>query len=341
VKPVTRRSAPARVLRSTLSLAVLAAGGWGPIAHYEATKAALGEPVGALPPLYTESYAQEIAKLAQTPDYVTSYQLVPHWNDLIDVSPYFCWSHAVQDAGDVIVPGGPDIPLCPEYARDGRYPGPVMWVLLQKVGISVLGATDYTIMEKAVRGFRAHNAADYAVHFDFFPGPLSGDPDPQGTWYDHKWMEEWADIYIYIQLRFGGLEEFAFLRDGSLSTNTRYVNGEIIPDGEYSSGVPTWGSPTEPFGPVARIMRMGQLAHRKNRRSWEKSDAVGKLAVQSVAEIQDAYFNNVVINCTSIASTYTRDHWNWLAGRGYGPGSLTSEFEQAKWYVREWVAALQ
>jgi len=175
---------------------------WCPIAHYLIARAAAKKKGIHNPHYRVEHYAN-------LPDYEESKK----WNfadgDMLgigkQVTRKFCWSHAVLDvSGTLPFPIGAKLvaPGKPSYPDDGRYPGPLMAELLRRVldlrGIAEGSERHWDLMN-TVNGFRAHNAADRQVHFEWFEGATRDRSyeDRTEAWVAHHGLKEvWADYHL-------------------------------------------------------------------------------------------------------------------------------------------------
>ncbi len=173
--------------------------GWCPIAHYLIAREAAKQKG-----IRDKDYPLE--HYANLPDYEPSKELSVVKGIGPQVTDYFCWSHGVIDKGlhrtSLIIV----LPKVPEYADDGRYPGPVMKSLLTEKldlrGISFKGDRHWDLMN-TVNGFRVHNAADRVVHFDFFRGAeedyLMDDNLKKEAWIIHHGLKEVYADYLLLR----------------------------------------------------------------------------------------------------------------------------------------------
>lgn len=279
---------------------------WWPIAHYEISRQSLGP---------------EIAKYSQLPDYADSW-LYLQGLELFDINQYFCWGHGAIDMGDCV-----DLeiaPAAPMYPDDGRYPGPVMWKLIQKL------RSGTAEMEKAARGMVAHNAADRAVHFNFFLGPELYHLTPHAAWIwlqHHRRKERWADYWVFIKNYYDGDPDAAFEAGGGLK-----VSGTPL-----ASGLPLCTANND----IAKIMRLGQLVYRRNGRRFDFTDLLQGLSVQSTQEIKDSLSSTMIEPYNSAAklqSIYTRSDFESRDDDFFDTDftSLNAKYNQAVTNVTQW-----
>jgi len=305
--------------------------GWSLIGHFIITKAA-GFPT--------------IARYAQLPDYVSSWKLIslPGWPEPVnvgDINLYFCWSHGVQDAGDT----GKVIPIEFTYPDDGRYQGQVMWQLLnsQKLKCSATEA-ELEQMEKTAKGFIAHNAADRAVHCNYFKAPKKGDSfEAAGyTWLvQHYYKEKWADYWIYIREYCNNDSNAAFDQDGKL-----------VLTGDLANGVPVADVSNPEVGdPAAWIMQLAQKLDKKNRRKTEKDKDYHVIEWQRIAKIKQCVSQTIndKASAEALRNTYTRGGFELCQAlaelNGWYPDELfdlqSGQYKEAKDNVTNWLNALQ
>lgn len=279
---------------------------WGPIAHYYIAQEASKEDM----PEHAEDYAS-------LPDYRDSkyFWLVPPAGI---VTEQWCWSHAVQATG-YFGSGAALYPKKPSYPGDGRYPGEVMKVLVtEKLDLS--NVTDATIkdLQNTINGFRAHNAADSKVHFEFFH---AADPDsdltdvsaseggdngessydqPMLAWKEHHGLKEvWADYEVLIRKRFDSKEDDAFDENGMINHEGFHI----------------------PFEGNSKLMSLAQKVYRKNRRST-KTTETHWFDGESYSEIDGAL--DTSDSDTIAYATYNLlqtapwfDYWTSVAGNVY------------------------
>jgi len=85
------------------------------------------------------------------------------------------------------------IPNVPQYPYDGRYPGPIIYLLATKK-IAWKNKTELQLAKLTAIGFVGHNAADKIVHWSYFLGGATLD-----NWKIHHADKElWADYWIWI-----------------------------------------------------------------------------------------------------------------------------------------------
>jgi|GEM_PF-3778228 len=294
--------------------------GWWPIGHYEITKRA------GLP---------DIAEYSQLPDYEDSWSPIvwtgpPEMFEVADISRYFCWSHAAQDAGEI---AAGLVPIKPAYPDDGRYPCPDMWYVVQhKLGN--LTPEQKIEMEKTARGFLAHNAADRVVHYAFFGGADPGDGLIEGKdkWLvEHSHKEKWADYWIYIRENWASDWEAAFDAEGKLELTV-----------EYANGVPV-ATPTDD---MAFMMQLSQKVSRKTRRFTEAGKDYYVISPQTISEIKQKVQNtiNSKVTAEKLRSDYTRADFLDLEAEAVREGWLVpqviAKYSEAQSNVLLWMNAL-
>ena len=197
------------------SLLMKYAFGWCPIAHYLIAREAAKQKG-------IRDKDHPLEHYANLPDYEPSKELSVVQGVGQKVTDYFCWSHGVIDKGlhrtSLIIV----LPKVPEYADDGRYPGPVMKSLITEKldlrGIAFKGDRHWDLMN-TVNGFRVHNAADRVVHFEFFKGAeedyLMDDDLKKEAWIIHHGLKEvYADYLL--------LEEYGYDIEDALSNPNSY-----------------------------------------------------------------------------------------------------------------------
>lgn len=264
--------------------------GWCAVAHYELTKAATGD--------------VEIAKAANLPDYTPSnsiFDLVKL--DVGNVPQYFCWAHGVvykyeSDKSWL----GINCPKAPWYSwnnktgHDGRYQGPAMWEFLKnKIDQNKTLMSPYRLnqLKSHIKGFRAHNAADKIVHWDFF----KGDGEQAGisnngrvyqglvSWSVHHGGKEYlADYLVYMikhKTEFGITLDLNDVPTNPENAFEKEVNGnttvykDLKQVTEYQHGLPIIGKDSsggwEPrdINNIAIMMNLAQKIYRKNCRNFD------------------------------------------------------------------------
>jgi len=290
MKPMLQRVTVTVTVLSLLT-ATTDAFGWGAIAHYLVAKQA-GEEKGAD---YRNS-TDKVEDYASLPDYVSSREVAWLIPIVLVTSKEFRWSHAVIDQGTVAnVPILVYVPKKPAYADpdDGRWPGSVMAGICKKLDTTGMSPEKKWELLNTINGFRAHNAADTLVHFEYFDGATEArSPQERGdAWVIHHGLKEvWAD--------------FVLLRNASGGTITWNPNGSITP--------PTGMSIT--LKGNAMLMQLAQKAQRKNR----NHDRIGGLfgdvefQVQTVAKITEQITKK---NNDDFVGFFSKTRWGtWKAG---------------------------
>ncbi|MBD3183491.1 hypothetical protein GF312_14445 [Candidatus Poribacteria bacterium] len=196
---LNRKRLRVAVLLVVICMMLTEAFGWCPIAHYLiAREAATQKGI--------RDKDHPLEHYANLPDYEPSKELSVVQGVGQKVTDYFCWSHGVIDKGlhrtSLIIV----LPKVPEYADDGRYPGPVMKSLITEKldlrGIAFKGDRHWDLMN-TVNGFRVHNAADRVVHFEFFKGAeedyLMDDYLKKEAWIIHHGLKEVYADYLLLR----------------------------------------------------------------------------------------------------------------------------------------------
>ncbi len=227
---------------------------WGPIAHYIIAKEAAK----------IKNFPESVADYANLPDYAPSRGWYFFEKFGLLVGHYFIWSHAVIDRGSERFL----IPRVPAYPDDGRYPGLVMQELLKnKLKSKKLKGSVLLDMQLTVNGFRAHNAADRVVHFEFFHG------GSKENWVEqHDLKEAYAEYLILLKDGYHGNQNMMFDKNGFINLNTLDTN--LFPEKRIL------------FKGNAELMHLAQKVFRKNRRVMRRDSDV-ELRVQSVHDIQN------------------------------------------------------
>ncbi len=260
----------------------------GPIAHYIITKEALG------------TNGAEVAPYSNLPDVWPSQTGPLAW---LDTGIYFRWSHGVIDNGHYnVYLGLAWLPKKPTFPDDGRYPGEVMKDLIAHKFDNANGKWgNLDVLRKVQRGFRAHNAADRVVHWEFFLGATDAmtNSEKQDAWTVHHGLKEtWAEYIILAQQYLG--QVITFQDTGSIAP----------PQTCQSLGIPNLNTNAIY---MAKLLRTAQGAYRKNRTihcvadGSEDYDFVPQAASEIATIIQD--FN------AELLGHFNKSHWAlWEAG---------------------------
>lgn len=266
--------------------------GWGAIAHFLVAKQA-GEGKGTD---YRNS-TDKVEDYASLPDYVSSREIAWLIPIVLVTSKEFRWSHAVIDQGTVAnVPILTYVPKKPAYADpdDGRWPGKIMAGICKK--LDTTGMTDAKKWEllNTINGFRAHNAADTLVHFEYFDGATEArSPQERGdAWTIHHGLKEvWAD--------------FVLLRN-------QYTGGVITWIDDKNIDPPTGMSIT--LKGNAMLMQLAQKAQRKNRNHDRIGGLFGNVEfqVQTVDKIAEQITKK---NDDDLVGFFNKTRWGtWKVG---------------------------
>jgi len=135
------------------------------------------------------------------PDYWKSWELSP----FPEISPYFLWSHEckVTNGRRSKPEYNKNIPDKINYYAMDDSPSRYFDILKGKMkGVAVS-------IPKLISGWKAHNAADQAVHYELFPFP--GDIIPPQM---HEIYEDAADMLVYVKELFNGVADDAFDSNG-------------------------------------------------------------------------------------------------------------------------------
>jgi len=298
------------------------AGAWGPICHYLIAKEVASQMSGL--PAGIENYAN-------LPDYAENkrfdFDLWPTYLGLENTTE-FCWSHGVISE-TVHNLGAIDIH---EVCTDGRRPGFVMRELL----INKVRAFRYTDpVEKlaamnTVNGFIAHNSADREVHFDYFS---------KGTdqlWIVHHGLKEtYAEYDRLMRSAFGGNPSLMFDINGNINRSA-FAAGTMLDVQDTVAGIPFIGTTGAEIEATARLMRLGQMVYRKNRRVWHTNDE-DKYKVQDLSEII-AMLNDrkVKQNLLDGVNYWSRYQWaTWKTEIPYSPDLPLIDTKDENGYVTE------
>ena len=303
---------------------------WGFLAHHEITVAA--------------NY-RNVAPYASLPDYVESWQVQgPLHGSIIacfDVTPRYCWSHGVQAAGDNLLGFVISIPVDPVRPEDGRWPGKTMWCLA-KDKLSGRAESETRVMQLVAKGFRAHNAADSIVHWDYFAASEGLALPGAYQWaIGHSVKEVWADYVVYSGTwppkEYGRIP---FTPEGTLEPHSAFsVGGQVWPDMQG-------GALTQV---IANTMHLAQKVYRKNRRATSalanEGDSEGDppLDPQSCADIKARLLQKRA-EWLSVLADYTRDRWNVVstvaAANFWSLSTLEDKFYRSVSAVEEAVGGL-
>ncbi len=256
---------------------------WGPIAHYVITKEALG------------NEGVTMAPYANLPDAWPSQTGLLGW---LDTGIYFRWSHGVIDHGHYnLYIGTAWVPKKPTYPDDGRYPGQVMKELLDnKLDNSGGKWGDSAILRLVQKGFRAHNAADRIVHWDFFLGAhdaLTNSEKIEAWTVHHGLKETWAE-YMILEQQYPS------------NTISFQDNGSIAPPNSCQSlGIPNLnGNVTY----MAKLLRTAQGVYRKNRTRHRVS--VGDEDYYSFTPQATSEIATLIQNFnTDLQRHFNKSHW--------------------------------
>ena len=213
---------------------------WGPIAHYIITKEALG------------SEGVTVAPYANLPDAWPSQTGLLAW---LDTGVYFRWSHGVIDHGHYnAYIGTVWLPKKPTFPDDGRYPGQIMKKLIEhKINNSIGKWGNIEKLRLVQKGFRAHNAADRIVHWEFFLGAIDvmTTSEKIEAWTVHHGLKEtWAE-YLILADQYPS-KTIIFHSDGFI----------VPPQTCLSLGIPNLSGN---INAMAKLLRLAQRVHRKNR----------------------------------------------------------------------------
>ena len=167
---ISCRSQAVRIV--TLLLVACFAGGWGPVAHFQAT---------SVPE----------RNFANLPDIYASNEWIVTPSGK-EVTAYFGWTHGTRINGLVeLVPGAwyPVTPSVYNTPPGTELPETDMYFLVKhKLSASHVDPD----MIFTARGFLVHNVEDSVVHFAFFRGASVND------WVtEHLLKEQWAEFVIY------------------------------------------------------------------------------------------------------------------------------------------------
>ena len=250
----------------------------------------------------TDNESHALARYASLPDYIDSkegsqWNYIPCSGPGKQISEYFCWSHGAQEQGVVNSTLSIDCPLEALYPDDGRYPGPIMKELLIN-NMPTFTITDN--IKNTINGFRAHNAADRVVHFEYFRGATAGMTDQQESdaWIVHHGLKEvWADFVIIKEKVFIDKTMY-FTADGQINYNIDKWDETIIP---IDNNIPNLG-----FGgdiESARLMNLAQRVFIKNHRSIGKRGR--DFIAQSVSDIQSL----INIKAEEHINHFNETHW--------------------------------
>lgn len=305
---------------------------WGPIAHYLISKETAGEVV---------------AQYANLPDAWES-NSYPDYGLTIEVTDYFCWSHAVRSDGvlDLVwdsIPGTDlnpvEIPKKPILHPDETAiePGHVMRIFLNgKVDLDrrwppiqnpPQGTDSRPIMahlQNAASGIASHNDKDHLVHWTYFLGATGNEQtadEAQDAWIIHHGLKEhWAE-YIFLATQLLGKHELVrsdFDASGHIQFPSTNPDGsqfmvprlaiEELHVNNYSN---------DKINSLAWLLRLAQAAYNKNRTSRSTTDATKYgLDVQSAEDIRKLLKKQDLL----LRNYFTQSHWaRWEMVENYMP----------------------
>lgn len=321
---------------------------WNPVIHYltaEEVKVGLGK-YANLPDYHDNKgapifiFAGSLLKLKNTPE--------------------FCWSHGVisSNIAPTLIT---NTRLWLDYQPDNGEPGSVMAELVKnKICTNrFLTLENRTAVAGTINGFRAHNAADRVVHFNFFI------QDSQENWVVHH---GWKEIYAeYLMLRinaFGNNTDLMFTSTGGNINRGAFATNSLLYPSETLDGIPFLTASDDETKMTAKLMCLAQQVYQKNRQIWNRDLTLGPFGAATVNTIKSDLLNAREEQNVKSGKTYwERDQWGiwtkagvtvlvgWggssaytnaagpqLAQRWPGPSSLKGEYEQLLgWY--EWSRA--
>jgi hypothetical protein len=254
------------------TLIASSAGAWMPVAHYciakEAAQTTANAPAG-------------VERYAGLPDYHENTDLI-YLKMRVENTPEFCWSHGVIShdySGDITL----------TFPNDGRAPEDALYSLLRDNLASARFADPVVKLAamNTVNGFIAHNTADRVVHFTYF-----GHGSKDNWYYHHGLKEVYAEYYLLKRIAFNGAD-IVFDAGGNVHRSA-FLAGTLLSGTDTYQGIPfatpATGTPVEvdtALDATARLMRLGQMVHRKNRRIWhETNDSRLEVATVSVLKGQ-------------------------------------------------------